>query len=106
MTFNEYQQRALETNKYGDDLKLIALEIASEAVELAGKVKKIYRDKGGVIDAVGHAQLNAELGDILWGVAVFAAALGGDLEGIAQMNTWKLEDRAKRGVIHGEGDER
>lgn len=106
MTFNEYQQRALQTNKYGDDLKLIALEIASEAGELAGKVKKIYRDKGGVIDAEGHAQLNAELGDILWGISVFAAVLGGDLEGIAQMNIWKLKDRARRGVIGGEGDNR
>ena len=48
----------------------------------------------------------AELGDVLWYVAAVAKEIGMDLDWIAQKNLDKLESRAQRGVIKGEGDKR
>lgn len=47
-----------------------------------------------------------ELGDVLWFVAHFAQRFNRTLEEVAQMNLDKLADRAKRGVIIGDGDNR
>ncbi len=42
------------------------LGLVNEAGELAGKVKKIFRDEGGVISQADRATLKGELGDMLW----------------------------------------
>ena len=42
------------------------LGLANKAGELAGKVKKIFRDKGGVISPDDREALKGELGDALW----------------------------------------
>ena len=51
-----------------------------------------------------HAR--AELGDILWFVAMLAERLDTDLSTIAQNNLNKLADRANRGKLKGNGDNR
>ncbi|MHA7210816.1 MazG nucleotide pyrophosphohydrolase domain-containing protein [Arthrobacter sp. MDT1-65] len=48
----------------------------------------------------------AELGDILWNVALIARQLDTNLETIAQHNLNKLADRAARNRIEGNGDNR
>ena len=47
-----------------------------------------------------------ELGDIMWSCAQIAHRFGWSLDEVAQMNLAKLADRAKRGKIIGEGDDR
>lgn len=83
------------------NLNYMALGLASEAGEVAGKVKKLIRD--------GHLDKRAalkELGDVLWYVAGCAEQLGYDLESVARVNLLKLEDRRQRDAISGEGDDR
>ncbi|MFN3705968.1 MAG: nucleoside triphosphate pyrophosphohydrolase family protein [Thermoflexales bacterium] len=109
MTLDEYQQEAARTAQYpliGHDVIYPTLGLTNEAGEVAGKVKKIFRDKGGVISEADRAALGAELGDVLWYLAQVCTALGLSLEDVAQQNLAKLASRLARGVIHGEGDDR
>lgn len=110
MNFDEYQQRAKLTSKQteigGDPLVYSVLGLNDEAGEVAGKLKKLYRDHGGVLDNEQKHLLMKELGDVLWYLADCATGLGVRLDVIAGMNLHKLSDRQERGVIGGEGDER
>ena len=77
MNFNDYQQKSRITAKYraiGHPLIYPTLGLTNEAGEVAGKIKKIFRDKGGQINEETRAALQAELGDVLWYVARLAAA--------------------------------
>lgn len=82
------------------------LGICGEAGEIADKVKKIVRDRGGVLTRRNVRELLLELGDELWYVAALARDLGSSLEEVAEMNLRKLRSRKKRGVLRGEGDRR
>jgi len=108
MEFDTYQSAARRTAIYGQRHKVIypALGLASEAGEVAGKIKKVLRDRDGDF---GPAQIEAladELGDVLWYVAVLAADLGLSLESIAANNLAKLASRHERGALGGDGDRR
>jgi len=109
MNFNDYQQKARTTAIYpdcGNNLWYPALGLTGESGEVAEKIKKIYRDSGGVASMeVGHA-LVKELGDVLWYVANIASELGVDLGFVARLNIEKLEQRSKTGNLHGDGDDR
>ena len=82
------------------------LGLVNEAGEVAGKVKKIFRDRQGVITDADRASLAAELGDVLWYLSEICTRLGLRLEDVATGNIAKLADRASRGVIGGDGDHR
>lgn len=110
MTFDEYQKRALTTvisdgNEFNDLLHWV-LGINGEAGEIAEKVKKIIRDKGGNVSAADKQELGKEVGDVLWYLAVFAHHLGISFDDAAEANLKKLGDRKKRGVLGGSGDNR
>lgn len=108
MDLTLYQLKALKTAIYPAEVKTLypAMGLAGEAGEILNKLKKVYRDKGGEIDDATEKALGAELGDVLWYVAVLANDLHLDLTVVAQQNLDKLADRASRGKIQGEGDER
>ena len=109
MDIDEYQHRARQTAKYpviGHPVIYPALGLASEAGEVAGKIKKIFRDRGGVIDQADRDALKSELGDVLWYLAQVATELGLSLDNIAEYNIAKLIDRKSRGKIQGDGDNR
>ena len=107
-SFDDYQQSASTTAKYPPErgLEYCALGLASEAGEVAGKLKKAIRDEGGVISDERKAQLISELGDVLWYAAMFALELDVPLSRVVEENLAKLSDRSARGVIWGDGDKR
>jgi NTP pyrophosphatase (non-canonical NTP hydrolase) len=109
MTFDEYQKLAQTTARYpdvGKNFVYPTLGLAGEAGEVADKVKKIFRDKGGVLDEETRTTLKKELGDVLWYVAQLSTELGLSLDEVGAGNIEKLKSRNERGVIHGDGDNR
>lgn len=107
--FGDYQQESAKTRlsvKTSHPVVYPVLGLLNEAGELAGKVKKILRDKDGKIDERERERLKGELGDVLWYFTQVCTELDLTLEEVAEANLEKLRDRKKRGVIKGEGDER
>ena len=82
------------------------LGLTNEAGEVAGKIKKIFRDRGGVISEEDRQALKGELGDVLWYLTQICTELGLSLEDIATANIEKLFSRLERGQIQGDGDNR
>jgi NTP pyrophosphatase (non-canonical NTP hydrolase) len=107
MEMDEYQHLASKF-RCGEPIVLFAaLGVAGEAGEVADKVKKAIRDNNGNFDDKAFKEsVKYELGDVLWYVAALAEDLGFTLSEVGQSNIAKLEDRRKRGVIHGSGDKR
>jgi len=109
MDFTEYQSKARLTAKYpiiGDGVIYPTLGLANEAGEVAGKIKKIFRDKGGVIGEAEREALKSELGDVLWYIAQVCTELDLSFAEVAEANIAKLLDRLERGKIKGDGDNR
>lgn len=111
MELNEYQHLAEKTAMYRDPggmggLTYTVLGLASEAGELAGKLKKVMRDHEGEMTPAKKEAMGAEAGDVLWYIAMVAKELGYSLNQIGEMNVMKLRSRHERGVITGSGDGR
>lgn len=125
MTLNDYQKQAMTTCTESSDNDTYALfGLVAEVGELADKVAKGRRKQMvSIVDNViqprfggdSHKGLKdydfsqgikKELGDVLWFCAHLAHRFGWSLDEVAQMNLDKLADRAKRGVIIGNGDNR
>jgi len=107
--FADYQRESRKTwNLIHTDHPIVypTLGLVNEAGEVAGKVKKIFRDKQGVISEEDREALKQELGDVLWYLAQIATELGVGLDEVASANLAKLFDRLERGKIRGEGDTR
>lgn len=106
MNTNEYQKNTINTAIYpgagtGDNRELVylALGLASESGEVAGKIKKLIRD--GLFEPI---QIAYELGDVLWYVARLGSSLGYDLETLMKWNYKKLNTRKENNTIRGSGD--
>jgi len=109
MHFSDYQHLSRRTAHYptiGHPVIYPALGLTNEAGEVAGKIKKIFRDKGGAIGDADREVLKAELGDVLWYLAQVCTELDVSLEEVAQHNLDKLMSRQARGMIGGDGDTR
>ena len=121
-TFSEYQKEAVKLKISLDKFREIFPEVdddvinlvavaydglgLGEAGEVQGKIKKIIRDNGGIITGEVKNDILKELGDTLWYMASMCENLGITLEDVANYNIIKLQDRHKRGVLGGSGDNR
>ena len=108
MTPNEYQMKAKTFDLYPSVTSWLchSLGLASEAGEVAGKIKKLVRDKDGYCGPEDAAKVADELGDCLWYIAMLAHDFKIPLGQIMRENIEKLTDRAIRGKIGGSGDNR
>jgi len=108
-SFGEYQNESRKTwGIVSVDHPIVypTLGLANEVGEVAGKIKKIFRDKGGEITEEDRQALKGELGDVLWYLTQICTELGLSLEEVAEANLTKLFSRLERGKIRGEGDNR
>lgn len=109
MDLNEYQKLALRTAGPKDkknELFHLLLGLSGESGEIAEKAKKIIRDKDSDFSQWDVSDIEKELGDVLWHVAVIADYFDIPLNDVGEKNIAKLADRLKRGVIGGSGDNR
>jgi NTP pyrophosphatase (non-canonical NTP hydrolase) len=109
MDFSEYQRLAKRTNLevvIGKNFVYSVLGLTSEAGELAGKVKKLFRDSDGEMTHEIREKMIGELGDVLWYLAQISTDLTIPLDEVAKKNIEKLASRMERGTLQGSGDNR
>ena len=107
--YGSYQEQSRKTYSdidVNDPIVYPTLGLVNEAGEVAGKIKKIFRDKNGVFSEADKEALKGELGDVLWYLTQICTNLGLSLEEVAEANLDKLFSRLERGVIQGDGDQR
>lgn len=107
--FQSYQRESRKTwNVIAMDAPIVypTLGLVNEAGEVAGKIKKIFRDKGGQIAEADRQALKYELGDVLWYLTQICTELDLTLAEVATANVEKLLSRLERGQIRGDGDDR
>ncbi|HRY28140.1 MAG TPA: nucleoside triphosphate pyrophosphohydrolase family protein [Candidatus Moranbacteria bacterium] len=109
MDFKEYQEKSRKTALYpniGNNFVYPTLGLAGEAGEVAEKIKKVIRDKEGIIDDATREEIKKELGDVLWYLSQIASELNLSFDEVAEFNIEKLASRMERGKLHGNGDNR
>ena len=109
MDFDTYQINARKTAIYpdkGSNFIYPTLGLVGESGEIAEKIKKILRDKKGLIDIETKNALKKELGDVLWYVSNLSSELNISLNSVAEINLEKLNRRIEKGTISGSGDDR
>ena len=97
MKLNEYQKLSKRTYPVGktknENLTNFALGFVSESAEVADEIKKVVFH-GHELD---KDEIEKEIGDTLWYMAMLAETLGTNLETIAKKNVKKLELRYENG---------
>ena len=110
MDFKEYQEKSKKTDAgtviKDSKIAYYALGLADESGEVAGKIKKLYRDYDGVLTEEYKKEIAKELGDVMWYLTQLCTKLGLTLEEVAEMNIEKLYSRLERQQIKGNGDNR
>lgn len=109
MNFEEYQKESRRTAVYpsiGKNYIYPVIGLAGESGEVSEKIKKVIRDKNGVVDDETREAIKKELGDVLWYVSQLASELGLSLDDVAKTNIEKLLSRLERNVLAGSGDNR
>ena len=107
--FNTYQAESRKTwgiIPMNHPIVYPTMGLANEAGEVAGKIKKIFRDQNGQITEENRQSLKNELGDVLWYLTQICTELGLTLEEVAETNIEKLASRQERGKLGGDGDNR
>ena len=105
-SYQEQSRRTYSDIDVNDPIVYPTLGLVNEAGEVAGKIKKIFRDKDGHISDDDREALKHELGDVLWYLTQICTNLDLTLEEVAEANLDKLFSRLERGKIHGDGDHR
>lgn len=111
LTFQKFQELCHVTAHYPEyDTKSLnavmycALGLAGEAGEVANKIKKLVRDGDS---SEKRILIVPEIGDVMWYVPQLLRELGSFGMGDTALSLlMKLEGRAARGTIHGDGDHR
>jgi NTP pyrophosphatase (non-canonical NTP hydrolase) len=113
MDFNKYQKECRKTDvgtAAQDCLEpgwlYYVMGLGGESGEILEKIKKLFRDKNGVIDQEFKDILKKEMGDVLWYMARLADQFDIEFSDVAKTNIEKLQSRMERGKLHGSGDNR
>lgn len=121
LTLREYQKLAMTTCMEScENESYMVLNLVGEVGELTSKMAKAIRKGNAKIDGnrfvTGNGtkymteqeitEMRKEAGDILWQLAWVCTVMGWDLQDVGQENLDKLQERKKRNVIDGDGDNR
>jgi NTP pyrophosphatase (non-canonical NTP hydrolase) len=112
MTFQAYQSWVdggmlkPQPGKEHEFLLFPAVGLAEEAGEVAGQIKRLMRDDGGVLTTARRLKIVYELGDALFYLTAMAGRIGFSLEQVADLNKSKIDLRRDAGKLHGEGSDR
>lgn len=122
LSLNEYQEKAMKTCMPScDNPSYMLFNLVGEVGELASKIAKDIRKGNAIIESnhlcftkqvgCGEAierigEYKKEAGDILWQLFGSFSAMGWKANDVAVGNLDKLADRASRGKIDGDGDNR
>lgn len=109
MTSDEYQKKAVSFRLSSYNLEATFAGLASEAGEVLGVRQKFLRDADKDCPetyTIYLANIEKELGDLLWHVAALADYYDIRLSTVMEENINKLESRKLRGKIGGSGDTR
>lgn len=103
---SEYREQAMAFAVFEDDSYPI-LALSEEVGEFHGKLAKAARGDEKYEDKdVLKEDCILELGDVLWQLTACCGVIDTTLEEVARRNLEKLTDRAERGKIKGDGDDR
>ena len=103
MNFTQYQEAAAQTASYKHPMYPV-VSVGIEAAELCDLfVKPLLR---GDDKAVVKEDIMSEAGDVLWNLCQVLTENKISFNEVAEMNLEKLQSRAKRGVIRGDGGDR
>lgn len=109
-TYGDYQEESkktrLETHTNDHPIIYPLLGLVNEVGEVAGKVKKVFRDREGVFDSETVRAIQDEMGDVLWYFTQVCSDLGIKIDDVAQHNLDKLFSRKDRNTLRGSGDVR
>lgn len=108
MDVKKYQEIIKKTAVFPKEIGLTycTMGLCGEAGEVAEKMKKLFRDKGGVVTEEFKQDVKKELGDVVWYVTALAKELDLTLEEILEANYEKLMKRRATNTLHGDGDNR
>jgi len=95
-----------ESLKHICNVLFLAVGLAEEAGEVAGKIKKIVRNNRGIFTEENIEPISKECGDVLWYLTALIKELGLNLDMIAYENYKKLQVRKENGTICSSGDNR
>ena len=101
MEYSYFVEGKIMTAKH-DRLVENVLGLVGEAGEIAEKVKKSIRDKV----PLNRSDMIKELGDVTYYTTAIANFLESNLAEVLETNMDKLNSRASRGVLSGNGDNR
>lgn len=107
--FDEYQKQCKKTAVYptvGKKFVYPVLGLLGEAGEVSEKVKKLFRDHGGMLTKQYKLEIAKELGDVMWYMTQLSTELNLKLSDIVKMNLEKIISRKVRNKLHGSGDNR
>ena len=126
MTFDEFATNAAKTVMYRTDntaenLLYAVSSLTGETGEVCEVIKKTISTFNNKLTRDRYLAVTKEIGDVLWSVSTLLDELNQwyvrsedpehavatlSLGEIARTNNEKLADRAARGVLHGDGDNR
>lgn len=111
MDASEYQRLAETTAVYPGQGEALGLAyciagLAAGAGAVNNEAKKVIRDDGIAVTPERMARILHCLGENQWYGAQICTELGTDLSYVLTSNIEMLADRARRGVIHGDGPDR
>jgi len=108
--FGDYQSKSMKTDTRvvikDSRIAYYALGIADEAGEVAGKIKKLIREKDSVLTEDYKKEIVKELGDVLWYMTQMCTYMDVKLEDVAKSSIEKIMSRQERGRLFGKGDNR